>query len=77
MAAVLQFLGGNVTWIAFAGNMKNLERFAMNPFSNPIFVHFYVADTFCGEIVGPVHARLVIIVNFCGYCGIRKWLTRL
>ena len=66
MAAVLQFLGGNVTWIAFAGNMKNLERFAMNPFSNPIFAHFYVADTFCGEIVGPVDTQLVIIGDLRG-----------
>ena len=47
----------------------------MNPFLNPIFAHFNVADTFCDEIVGSVDARLVVVIHFCGYYGIWKWLT--
>ena len=56
VAAVFHFLGKNIVTIVFAGNMKNLESFAMYPFTNSIFVEFNVADTFCGEIICPVYA---------------------
>ena len=75
VAVILHFLGENVTWIAFAGDMKNLESFAMNPLANLIFSEFDVVNTFRDEIVGPVNTRLIVVVDLGGCRRIRKWLT--
>ena len=71
MCPIFHLLGEDVAGVALAHDVKDLEDLVLNPFPDRVVLEFHVAGLLHGEIVGPVHTGLVVIVDggFIGGIG--------
>ena len=53
----------NVTGIALACNVEDLDEAILNPFAGSIVSEFQMAHILHGSNVGPIHGGFIVIVN--------------
>ncbi len=51
-----------VRWVAFSADVGDGDAAILGPFASGVFAMFNVAVFFCGQIVAPFYACLIVIV---------------
>ncbi len=77
MSAVFHFLGEDITGVAFASNVVDLDNLVLNPFTDLGFAKFEMAKPFCGKVASPVNHSFVIVVEYVGAINVGKRNTDL
>ena len=54
VCAIFHYSGEDVAGVALADHVENLNSFAMNLFSDPVFTEFNLVNALCSEDISPV-----------------------
>jgi hypothetical protein len=61
MVSIFHLFCKEICKIHFTTNMLNLDKVVFHIFSNQIFVHLTMSETFGGAMLGPIDTGIVII----------------
>jgi len=70
ICAIAHFFGENVGRIAFPADVRNGKGTVRDPFAGRVFPVLDVAITFCGQVVTPFHASVIVVVDCGGEVGV-------
>ncbi len=75
MGPITHLLRDDISGVDPTGDVENLQRGILNPFTDSILTHLHVTNLLSCHVVRPLNTRFLVVVEGRGDRGVRNVVT--